>query len=144
MEIISRRTALAGALSMLTVFATGCAPRSDQAAVQAALQSAVDAVPGYVGGTIQYQDGFSPGTTISAVLTVTATDREGTAEVLSSILEAVIRTYVDQPDVRTGFVRISASPEGDQTISVNTADIVKPSEGANATTDDVASHFKLS
>ena len=144
METISRRIALTGALSMLPVLATGCTRRSDQAAVQAALQSAVDAVPGYVGGTIQYQDGFSSGTTISAVLAVTATDREGAAEVLEDVLEAVIRTYVDQPHVRTGFVRISASPEGDRTISVDTADVVEPAEGANATTDDVASHFKLS
>ena len=134
---------MSGALSVVMVFTAGCTPRSDQSAVQAALQSTLGAVPGYVDGTIQYQDGPSSGTTISAVLAVTATDREGTAEALKSVLEAVVRTYIDQPDVRTAFVRISASPEGDRSIHVDTADIVTPSEGANATTDDVASHFML-
>lgn len=117
--------------------------RSDVPAVQAALQAAVESLPAWRGGQIQYQDSASAGTTISGVLVLAGDDRDAVAASLTSVLEAVIRTYVDQPQTRTAYVRLEGHPEGDRSTRVEAADVVQPAEGANVTTDDLTEHFGL-
>ncbi|MCT1619211.1 hypothetical protein [Janibacter hoylei] len=136
----SRRAVLLGAL-ILPVAA--CGRRSDVPAVQAALRSAVEALPEHVAGLVQYQDSTSAGTTISGVLTLQGSDRAAVTASLERVLEAVARTYRDQADVRTAFVRLEAHPADDPATRVLTTEVVAPSEDANTTTDDLDAHFDL-
>lgn len=137
---IARRSLLIASLAMATA---ACGRRSDIPAVQAALQQAVESLPAWRSGRIQYQDSTSAGTTISGVLSLAGDDRDAAAASLVSVLEAVIRTYVDQPRTRTAFVRVEGHPEGDQSTRVTAADVLAPAEGANVTTDDLVEHFGL-
>lgn len=121
----------------------GCARRSDIPTVRDAMQAEMEDVPGYVDGTIQYQDQATTGTVINGVLVITATTREEAVEVLARILEAVTRTYIIQSNTRTAYVRITARAEHDDAVDVSTGDIVAPADGGNATTDDLAEHFGL-
>ncbi|SMC88591.1 hypothetical protein [Janibacter indicus] len=136
----TRRAVLLGGLA-LSVGA--CGRRSDARAVQEALQSAVSALPVYVDGRVQYQDSASAGTTISGVLTLQGADRTAVAAALGSVLEAVARTYREQPHVRTAFVRLEAHPTGNPAERVPTAGVVPPSTGSNTTTEDLEEHFDL-
>lgn len=136
----TRRAVLLGGLA-LSVGA--CGRRSDARAVQEALQSAVSALPVYVDGRVQYQDSATAGTTISGVLTLQGADRTAVAAALGSVLEAVARTYREQPHVRTAFVRLEAHPTGNPAERVPTAGVVPPSTGSNTTTDDLDAHFDL-
>lgn len=140
---MTRRTAIAGGAAGLLLLAAGCGARSDIPAVREALQSAMEDVPGYVAGTLHYQDQATVGTTIGGVLAVTGSTREESADVLADILETVTRTYLDQPNVRTAFVRLSAHPQSDESTTVETGDIVPTGDGGNTTTDDLAEHFGL-
>lgn len=136
----TRRAVLLGGLA-LSVGA--CGRRSDARAVQEALQSAVSALPVYVDGRVQYQDSATAGTTISGVLTLQGADRTAVAAALGSVLEAVARTYREQPHVRTAFVRLEAHPTGNPAERVPTAGVVPPSTGSNTTTEDLEEHFDL-
>ena len=136
----SRRAVLLGGLA-LSVGA--CGRRSDVSAVQAALRSAVEALPEHVDGLVHYQDSGSAGTTIGGVLTLQGADRGAVAASLERVLETVARTYRDQADVRTAFVRVEAQPADDSATRVLTTEVVAPSEGANTTTDDLDAHFDL-
>lgn len=136
----SRRAVLLGAL-ILPVAA--CGRRSDVPAVQVALRSAVEALPEHIAGLVQYQDSTSAGTTISGVLTLQGSDRAAVTASLERVLEAVARTYRDQADVRTAFVRLEAHPADDPATRVLTTEVVAPSAGANTTTDDLDAHFDL-
>ena len=72
----SRRAVLLGGLALSV---TACGRRSDVPAVQAALRSAVEALPEHVDGLVQYQDSGSAGTTIGGVLTLQGADRAAVA-----------------------------------------------------------------
>lgn len=125
--------------SLLT--ACGLGGRSDVAAVQDALRGAVEALPEHQGGKVQFQDSTSAGTTISGVLVLAGQDRAQIEQSLLAVLKTVSDTYDQQPGVRTAFVRIEAHPEGDRGTRVMTADVIAPSSGANATTEDLTAHF---
>lgn len=139
--VIARRSAL-GAVIAIPLVACG-RDRSDISAVQAALQQTVESLAVWVDGQIQYQDSATAGTTISGVLTLAGEDRDAVAASLTDVLEAIIRTYSNQPKTRTGFVRVEGHPEGDRSLRVRSADVVRPAKGANVTTDDVVEHFGL-
>lgn len=136
----TRRAVLVGGLALSLA---ACGRRSDVGAVRAALQSAVEALPVYDDGQVQYQDSASAGTTISGVLTLQGADRTAVAASLEHVLEAVARTYRDQADVRSAFVRLEAHPAGDSATRVLTTEVVAPSSGAKTTTDDLDAHFDL-
>lgn len=123
--------------------ACGVGGRSDVGAVQDALRSEVEALPEHLDGQVQFQDTTNAGTTISGVLTLAGDDREQVEQSLLTVLEAVVRTYREQPDVRTAYVRLEGHPDGDRATRVVSADVVAPSSGANITTDDLATHFGL-
>lgn len=145
---ITRRVLFAGGVATLGLALAGCGilgagERSDPEAVQRALQGAVEALPEYADGTVQYVDGISSGTTISGVLRVKSTSREESERALTRIHEALIRTYLTQPSVRKAFVRMTVSPHDDASGTVDSADVAPPEEGANTTTDDLAAQFGL-
>lgn len=121
--------------------ACGMGGRSDVGAVQDALRAAVEALPEHRGGLVQFQDSTNAGTTIGGVLILAGTDREQVEESLLSVLVTVLGTYREQPNVRTAFVRIEAHPEGDTATRVLTTDVITPSSGANATTEDLEAQF---
>jgi len=121
----------------------GAGERSDEEAVQRALQAAVEELPEYADGTVQYADGISSGRTISGVLRVNSASREQTERALTRIHEALIRAYVGQPHVQKAFVRLSAAPSDDAAASVESAEVAPPREGANTTTDDLMAQFGL-
>lgn len=136
---VARRGLLLGALGLPLA---ACGSRSDVPAVKAALQKAVEARPEYRDGQVQYQDSPSAGTFINGVLTLEGADRDAVATSLEAVLEAVIRTYQDQPDVREAHVRLEAYPAGDDGARVLTTGVVPPSEDrANTTTEDLKEHF---
>lgn len=137
---VGRRSLLVGGVGLMLA---ACGSRSDIAAVRDALQEAVEGLGEYRGGQIQFQDSSTAGTTISGILDLAGDDRDGVAESLTAVLEAVIRAYRKQPDVRTAFVRITGQLVADANTSVESSDIVRPSEGANVTTDDLEEHFGL-
>lgn len=141
MVSIARRALLIGALG--TSLAACGGSRSDIPAVTAALQQAVEALPEYRSGKVHFQDSATAGTFIGGVLALEGADRDAVASSLEAVLEAVIRTYRDQPDVRSAHVRLETSPASDSSTRVLTTDVVTPSEGANATTDDLEDHFGL-
>ena len=85
----------------------------------------------------------SAGTTISGVLTLQGADRAAVTASLERVLETVARTYRDQADVRTAFVRVEAHPADDSATRVLTTEVVAPSDGANTTTDDLDAHFDV-
>lgn len=123
--------------------ACGVGGRSDVGAVQDALHAAVEALPEHLEGQVQYQDSTNAGTTIGGVLTLAGEDREQVEQSLLTVLESVVHTYREQPDVRTAYVRLEGHPEGDRATRVVSADVVAPTSGANITTDDLAAHFDL-
>lgn len=125
--------------SLLT--ACGLGPRSDAEAVAAALQEAVAAHPEHLDGQVRFQDSTNAGTTISGVLALAGEDRDQVEASLLSVLETVVRTYAQQPGVRTAYVRLEAHPDGDRRTRVMSAEVVEPSSGANVTTEDLAAHF---
>lgn len=119
-------------------------PRSDREAVQAALQETVEAVPGYVDGSISFQDGFSPGTSIRGTMWVDATDRAGAEAIFEDILEAVVRTYVEQENAREAGVYMRAYPESDEDILIEVQEVVPPRDGSGSPdTTDLVEHFDL-
>lgn len=137
---MGRRSLLVGAVGLTL---TACGGRSDIAAVRNALQEAVEGLGEYRGGQIQYQDSSTAGTIISGILDLAGDDRDGVAESLTAVLEAVIRAYREQPDVRTAFVRIRGQLVADANTRVESNETVRPSSGANVTTDDLEEHFGL-
>ncbi|WP_291792624.1 hypothetical protein [Brevibacterium sp.] len=143
MSGISRRSAISGGVSGLLLLAAGCAPRSDIDAVTAALQTAVEGTPAYVKGKVFFQDGFSPGTFMGGTLIVDAADRQQAADVLTTILEAVIRTYLDQPNVRNASVDIGVRTQIDDQIYVRAHEVIPPADRATVDTDDLIAHFGL-
>lgn len=140
LAVVGRRSLLVGFVG-LTLAA--CGGRSDIPAVRDALQKAVEALDEYRDGQIQYQDSSAAGTTISGVLDLAGDDRDGVAESLTAVLEAVIRAYREQPDVRTAFVRITGQRDADANTRVESSEVVRASEDANVTTDDLEEHFDL-
>src|SRR5699024_577073 len=89
---ITRRTLFVGGVATLGLALVGCGvlgdgERSEPETVQHELQTAVEALPEYVDGTVQYVDGISSGTTISGVLRVNSTSREQTERALTRIHE---------------------------------------------------------
>ena len=46
-----------------------------------------------------------------------------------------------EPEFAVAFVRIEAHPEGERDTRVASADVISPSSGANASTEDLAAHF---
>ena len=137
---IGRRGVLMGVVGSLLA-ACGIRGRSDVAAVSAALQAAVDAVPAHIDGTVQYQDTGMAGTRIDGVMIVTGQDRDAVAHDLEALLEAVIGAYRDQPRTRTATVRMEARPAADSALRVKTADVIDPAEGVTVTTEDLERHF---
>lgn len=136
----SRRAVLLG---WLVLPVAACGRRSDVPAVRAALRSAVEALPEHVAGLVHYQDSFSTGTTIGGVLTLQGSDRAAVTASLERVLEAVARTYRDQANVRTAFVRLEAHPADDPATRVLTTEVVAPTESATTTTADLDAHFDL-
>ncbi len=141
MARIARRGLLLGALGAPLAACGG--RRSDIPAVTAALQEAVEARPEYRDGQVQFQDSSSAGTFINGVLTLEGADRDAVASSLEAVLEAVIRAYQDEPDVRAAQVRLEAHPAHDAGTRVLTADVVPPSEDSTTTTDDLDEHFGI-
>lgn len=145
----ARRALFAGVVATLGLATVvGCGvigggERSDAEAVQRALQAAVEELPEYADGTVQYSDGISSGMTISGVLRVNAASREQTQRALTRIHETLIRTYVAQPHVQEAFVRLSAAPSDDAAAVVESAEVAPSAEGANTTTDDLVVQFGL-
>lgn len=140
----TRRGLLAGGVGLLGLALAGCfEKRSDRDAVMAALQSAVEKVPGYADGTIGYQDSFGPGTFINAVLVVDTTTRAETEQVLRALLEAIIRAYVEQPNTRKASVRVRVRPDGDLDTVVKAIDVIDAESSTNVTTDDLKREFGL-
>lgn len=137
---IGRRGVLVGIIGSLLT-ACGLGGSSDVTAVQDALRVAVEALPEHLDGKVQFQDSTSAGTTISGVLVLAGQDRAQIEQSLLTVLETVSDTYDQQPGVRTAFVRLEAHPEGDRGTRVITADVVSPSSGTNASTEDLAAHF---
>jgi len=144
----TRRTLFAGGVASLALALAGCGvlgsgERTDPETVQRELQTAVEALPEYADGVIQYVDGISSGTTISGVLRVNSTSREQTERALTRIHEALIRTYLEQPRAQKAFVRMSVSPTNDEAAIVESAEVSPPADGTNTTTDDLAVQFGL-
>lgn len=94
-------------------------------------------------GTVKYVDGLSSGTTISGVLRVHSSSREQTEQALNRIHEALVRTYIEQPDVRRSFVRMTVSPSDAAQATVESADVAPSEHGATPTTDDIIAQFGL-
>lgn len=140
-----RRGFLAASLGFTGFALSGCFWRStsDPSAVADALNSAVAALPEHIDGRLQFRDSFSAGTAIGGVLTLAGRNSSEVADSLRAVLEAIIRTYVDQPGTDTAFVRVEGHPDGDTAIRVHAVDIVPASSGANVTTDDLAEFFDL-
>ena len=140
----TRRGILAGGIGLLGLALTGCfSTRSDIPAVTAAMQAAVEKVPGYLRGTVHFQDGFSQGTVINAIIAVNTTTREETAQVLRAMLEAVIGVYVEQPNVRRASVLVEAHQEDDRNARVKAIDVIDSTESATVSTDDLKREFGL-
>ena len=107
------------------------------------MQSAVEKVPEYIRGTVHFQDGFSQGTVINAIITVNTTTREETAQVLRAMLEAMIGAYVEQPNARKASVLVEAHQEDDRNARVKAIDVIDSAESANVSTDDLKQEFGL-
>ena len=142
--VVTRRTALLVGAGALAAVLAGCVGRrSDQAAVQAALQAAVERVPDYVDGAIHFVDGASPGTSITGNIVVDTATTAETEQALERIHEAIVRTYLQQPDVRTAGVRIRAYPPTDAQAVVESADIAAAPGEVAVDTDQLAAQFGL-
>lgn len=141
---VTRRTVLAAGVGALGLALTGCfSGRSDVETVQRALQAAVEDLPEYVAGKVQYQDGFSQGTSISGNISVATTTRAETERALERIHEALIRSYLPQTNVRLASVRMRAYPPDQANEVVTSADIVGPEDRVSVDTDDLIEQFDI-
>lgn len=121
----------------------GGGERSDPEAVQAELRSAAEALPEHLEGNVFFQDSTMTGTTISGVLEVTGDDRESTLAAYTTVLETVIRVYLEQPGVGTATVRLEAHPANDDVMRLFPSDVLGLDEQRNVTSDELAEHFGL-
>lgn len=108
------------------------------------MQAAVERVPEWVSGQVQYQDRSGPGTFIAGVFTVAGTTREDAVTGLAGILQAAIGVYLEQPNTRTALVTPTAYPEHDSTAGIGAVDVLRGSDGGYPTSEDLAEHFGLS
>lgn len=141
---VARRTVLLGGVGAAGLALAGCfGGRSDTAAVREALQEAVESLPEYVTGTIQYQDGFSQGTWISGNIVVRTTTRTETEQALERLHETLLRAYLQQPNVRNASVRFRAYPPDREEEVVTSADIAAPQGKTSVDTDDLIEQFDI-
>ena len=141
---VTRRTVLSVGIGALGLALTGCfGGRSDVQAVQRTLQAAVEDLPEYVAGKVQYQDGFSAGTSISGNISVATTTRAETEQALERIHEALIRAYLPQRNVRLASVRMRAYPPDQRNEVVTSADIAGSEDSVSVDTDDLIEQFDI-
>lgn len=138
---LTRRGLLLAAAGGAALLAAGCSRRSDVPVVTAALQDAVEAVPGFMRGNMFYQDSTMTGTVIHGVLRLSVQTEQEAAEVLGNMLQAIIGVYAQQPNTRSASVTLEVFPDHDRSIRVRTPDVVTPSSGGTTSTDDLKAHF---
>lgn len=141
---VARRTVLLGGVGAAGLALAGCfGGRSDTAAVQEALQEAVESLSEYVAGNIQYQDGFSQGTVMSGNIVVGTSTRAETERALERVHETLLRAYLQQSNVRNASVKFRAYPPDREDEVVTSADIAAPPGEVSVDTDDLIEQFDI-
>lgn len=136
----ARRAFLVGALALPLAACGGL----DERSVADDLQEAVEAVPQYAGGRVQFSDNVTQGTVISGVLRISGDDRTDATAGLEAILEAVAKTYPTGLGVDAADVKLTGSSvEDDTDFGVSAVDVLEVPDSTRVTTDHLREHFGL-
>lgn len=137
---VARRVVLVGALATSLTACGGL----DERSVQDNLQEAVEGVPQYADGQVQFVDNFTQGTVVSGILRISGDDRAAVTAGLEAILEAVAQTYPTGLGADAADVKLTGYPVGEDTeFAVSAAQVLDVPGSTRVTTDHLREHFGL-